>query len=135
MGFEMMDFSWLSALAEIAILFFVFYGAFYYLRGSRGSLIIFGIFLVWLVLALLARKFNFNVISYLFELIGSSLVVILFVLFQPELRRLLAQLGSFTVWQGKRRREMIGEIVSDYDHLEKLKEGVVVYVTESNNES
>ena len=30
---------------------------------------------------------------------------------------------------------IIGDIVSDYDYLEKLKEGVVVYVTESNNES
>ncbi|WP_458403529.1 methyl-coenzyme M reductase-associated protein Mmp3 [Methanobrevibacter sp.] len=30
---------------------------------------------------------------------------------------------------------IVGDIVSDYDHIEKLKEGVVVYVTESNNES
>ncbi|MBE6509161.1 MAG: methanogenesis marker 3 protein [Methanobrevibacter sp.] len=30
---------------------------------------------------------------------------------------------------------IIGEITSDYDYLEKLKEGVVVYVTESNHES
>ena len=30
---------------------------------------------------------------------------------------------------------IIGDITSDYDSLEKLKEGVVVYVTESNNES
>ncbi len=30
---------------------------------------------------------------------------------------------------------IIGDITSDYDNLEKLKEGVVVYVTESNNES
>jgi len=30
---------------------------------------------------------------------------------------------------------IIGDIVSDYDYLEKLKEGVVVYVTESNHES
>ena len=30
---------------------------------------------------------------------------------------------------------IIGDIVSDYDALEELKEGVVVYVTESNNES
>jgi putative methanogenesis marker protein 3 len=30
---------------------------------------------------------------------------------------------------------IIGDIVSDYDALEKLKEGVEVYVTESNNES
>lgn len=30
---------------------------------------------------------------------------------------------------------IIGDITSDYDHLEKLKEGVVVYVTESNHES
>ena len=30
---------------------------------------------------------------------------------------------------------IIGDITSDYESLEKLKEGVVVYVTESNNES
>ena len=30
---------------------------------------------------------------------------------------------------------IIGDIVSDYDYLESLKEGVEVYVTESNNES
>jgi putative methanogenesis marker protein 3 len=30
---------------------------------------------------------------------------------------------------------IIGDITSDYDHLEKLKEGVEVYVTESNNQS
>ncbi|WP_407411511.1 methanogenesis marker 3 protein [Methanobrevibacter sp.] len=30
---------------------------------------------------------------------------------------------------------IVGDIVSDYDSLEKLKEGVVVYVSESNNES
>ena len=30
---------------------------------------------------------------------------------------------------------IIGDITSDYDHLEKLKEGVEVYVTESNYES
>ncbi len=30
---------------------------------------------------------------------------------------------------------IVGDITSDYDHIEKLKEGVVVYVTESNHES
>lgn len=30
---------------------------------------------------------------------------------------------------------IVGDITSDYDHLEQLKEGVVVYVTESNHES
>ena len=30
---------------------------------------------------------------------------------------------------------IIGEVTSDYEYLENLKEGVVVYVTESNNES
>ncbi|MBQ6098479.1 MAG: methanogenesis marker 3 protein [Methanobrevibacter sp.] len=30
---------------------------------------------------------------------------------------------------------IVGDIVSDYEYLEKLKEGVVVYVTESNHES
>ena len=37
--------------------------------------------------------------------------------------------------EGFEATNIIGDITSDYDHLEKLKEGVVVYVTESNNES
>ncbi|MBR6993202.1 MAG: methanogenesis marker 3 protein [Methanobrevibacter sp.] len=37
--------------------------------------------------------------------------------------------------EGFEATNIIGDITSDYDHLEKLKEGVVVYVTESNHES
>ena len=37
--------------------------------------------------------------------------------------------------EGFEATNIIGDITSDYNHLEELKEGVEVYVTESNNES
>ena len=94
---------WLQVMAEIAILFIIIYGVLYYLRGTRGSLVLFGIFFLWLMMSQLARIFSLTAISHLFEVIGGSIVVILFVIFQPELRRVLAQIGSYAIWQGKRR--------------------------------
>ena len=120
--------TYLRPAAEIAILFFIIYGVLFYLRSTRGSLVIFGLSFAWIFLSLLAKVCRFMVIGRLFELIGSSLVVILFVLFQPELRRLLAQLGSYAYWQGRRRREMIGEIVTACSNMSRRKCGALIVI-------
>ena len=54
--------------------------------------------------------------------------MVLVVLFQPELRRLLAQIGSYTVWQGRRRREMIGEIVTAACNMAHRKCGALIVI-------
>jgi len=119
---------WLQVMAEIAILFIIIYGVLYYLRGTRGSLVLFGIFFLWLMMSQLARIFSLTAISHLFEVIGGSIVVILFVIFQPELRRVLAQIGSYAIWQGKRRREMIGELTAAVASMSRRKCGALIVV-------
>ena len=118
----------LQGVVEVGILFLAIYGVLYYLRGSRGSLVIFGIFVLWALFSLAAKFFSFNVISYILDTIGNVLVVVLFILFQPELRRALAQIGSYTVWQGRRRREMIGEIVSAAGSMARRKCGALIVI-------
>lgn len=118
----------LQGVVETGILFLAIYGVLYYLRGSRGSLVIFGVFVLWALFSLAAKLFSFNVISYILDTIGNVLVVVLFILFQPELRRALAQIGSYTVWQGRRRREMIGEIVSAASSMARRKCGALIVI-------
>jgi len=118
----------LRMIAEIAILFLVIYGVLYYLRSTRGSFILFGAVAVWLGLSLAAGFLQMKVIEQLLDMIRNGLLVVLAILFQPELRRLLAQLGSYTVWQGRRRREMIGEIVTAACNMAGRKCGALIVI-------
>lgn len=118
----------LRAAAEIGILFLAIYGVLYYLRSTRGSFVLFGIVALWAVFSIAASYLHMKVIARLLEITGNSLVVVLVIVFQPELRRLLAQIGSYTVWQGRRRREMIGEIVSAACDMARRKCGALIVI-------
>ena len=125
LGFTFPD---LRPLAEVAILFFIIYGVLFYSRNSRGAMVIFGISFALVLLYGLVSYFELPVLRRLLELITSSLVVIIFVLFQPELRRLFAQLGSYIYWQGRRRREMIGELVTACSDMARRKCGALIVI-------
>ena len=118
----------LLAAAEIGILFLAIYGVLYYLRSTRGSFVLFGLVSLWALCSLAANYLRMDVISHLMGMTGSTLLVVLVVLFQPELRRLLAQVGSYTVWQGRRRREMIGEIVLAACDMARRKCGALIVI-------
>ena len=118
----------LHAVAEIGILFFAIYGVLYYLRGSRGILVLFSVVAMWMIFSIVARGFGLKVISHLLKLTGEALVIVLFILFQPELRRALAQFGSHMVWQGRRRREVIGEIVTAACNMAYRKCGALIVI-------
>ena len=62
------------------------------------------------------------------------LVVVIFILFQPELRRALAQLGSYSHWGRRRRRkEMIGEIVGAANAMACRKCGALIVLERKIN--
>jgi len=118
----------LRTVAEIGILFLAVYGVLYYLRSTRGSFVLFGLVALWAVFSIAANYFQMSVISHILGTTGKALLVVVVVLFQPELRRLLAQLGSYTVWQGRRRREMIGEIVNAACSMAHRKCGALIVI-------
>ena len=127
----MWSFTWgigdvIVAIVEIAILFVVIYGVLRYLRGTRSSLILAGGAIAFFVLKFCIEEMKLNVIDELLRQLGSSFLLILIIVFQPELRRLLAQLGSLAVFQGKRRREVIGEVVAAAQNMAKRKCGALI---------
>ena len=113
---------------EIAILAVVIYEILYYLRNTRGSLVLSGFFILWMSLKLLTDYLDLQVISYIMMIFGNSLLLVLFIIFQPEIRRALAQVGSYFVKRGAMRQEVIDELVTASRNLSERKYGALIVV-------
>lgn len=102
----MLSFETLKALVrggcQIAILAFLLYYVLKFLRRTRAYRILAGIVGVLFALYGGAILFGFDELGWLFEQIAPAIPVMFVVLFQPELRRIFAEIGS-------RRRGGAGE--------------------------
>lgn len=90
---------------EIAILAISIYYGWLFFRGTRGARVLTGLAVLILAIMLVSQSFELRVIGWLFRNLSAFLVFALVVIFQPELRRALAALGSqrlFTFGQGSR---------------------------------
>ena len=118
----------LTAVIQIAILYIAIYWILYFLRSTRGAQVFAGIFIAAVALGMILRieSLHFDVLNSLIEVIANSLFVALLIIFQPELRRALAQLGSLAAWQGKRKQELIGEIVTASCNMARRKCGALI---------
>jgi len=102
---------WKDAL-EILILAVGIYYAYVGLRGTRGLRVLTGLGAVVLVVVLLSQIFGLEVISWLLQRISAVVILALVVIFQPELRRMLAQLGSHRVFGIPRESREIVEVLA-----------------------
>ena len=94
---EMARTYWKDAL-EILILAVGIYFVYVGLRGTRGLRVLTGLGSLVLALVLLSQLFGLVVISWLLQRISAVVILALVVIFQPELRRMLAQVGSHHIF-------------------------------------
>jgi diadenylate cyclase len=87
---------------EIIILAALAYHGYLFFRATRGARILTGLLVLLLSLALISQLLELEVINWLLQRISVFLAVALVVLFQPELRRVLAELGSHRVFSFNR---------------------------------
>ena len=120
----------LRAVIQIGVLFLMIYAVLYYLRSTRGAMVITGLFILGIFLAVIVRVegLNFDVLAYILDMFGNSLFVAMLIILQPELRRALAQLGSYIARQGKQRREVVSESVAAVTAMSKRKCGALIVV-------
>lgn len=85
--------SWTS-LVDIALVAFVIYWLFILIRGTRALRIVIGLAVIYLFY-LGAQAFNLRLFSRLLETAAVVGLFAIVVVFQPELRRALEQLGRF----------------------------------------
>ncbi|MEA3309866.1 MAG: diadenylate cyclase CdaA [Chloroflexota bacterium] len=95
----MWEFSWLIErlswldLLDIFLVALFFFGIFYALRGTRAVPLVRGIMTLFVVLAFLSRIVQLHAFSWLVAQVLPAVLIGIPVLFQPELRRILEQLG------------------------------------------
>lgn len=114
---------------EVGILAVVLYYTYLYLRGTHGARILIGLALVFLTLTLVSQIFNLVVIGWLLKSFSVFLAIALVVIFQPELRRALTELGSHHFFTSAfEERETIEEITDTVFELASKGFGALVAV-------
>ena len=79
---------------EILILSALAYHGYFFLRATRGARILTGLLVLLLSLTIISDFLKLEVITWLLQRLSVFLAIGLVVIFQPELRRMLAELGS-----------------------------------------
>jgi len=79
---------------EILILAALAYHGYLFFRATRGARILTGLLVLLLSLALISVLLELSVISGLLQRFSVFLAIALVIIFQPELRRMFAELGS-----------------------------------------
>ncbi len=113
--------NWRSGV-EIAILYVPIYYGYLYFRGTRGASVLTGLVVIFVALTLTSQLLNLEVISWLIRGLTAFFAIALVVIFQPELRRALAALGSqhifSTASQSRETVEILTEAVFELSNRE-----------------
>ena len=122
---------WRGAL-EVAILTVGIYYAFNYVRGTRGAPVVYGFVVLLLTLTILSGLFKLKVLSWLLRTFLAFSAIAVLVIFQPELRRILAELGNQPLFNTTReQRENIEIIIQTVERLSDVRIGCLIAIEQS----
>ncbi len=125
----------LGTLLDLAAVTLIFYWLLAVVQGTRAVQLVRGIIILWLASALLSTLFQLSTLTWLIRNSGLALLVSIPIIFQPELRRALEQLGRTGTWLnrgllgGQRALEaMIVEIAAACSILSRQKHGALIVI-------
>lgn len=119
-------------ILEILILAVGIYYVFSLVRGTRGFSIMIGFLVVLLTLSIVSSSLNLKVLRSLLGTFSAFFAVAVLIIFQPELRRILAQLGNFPLFQTPHdERENIEVIIQTVERLADVRIGALIAIEQS----
>src|SRR5438093_9698913 len=119
-------------IVEILILAVAIQYVFTFVRGTRGFSILIGFLAVLLALAILSSFLDLKVLRFLLGTFSAFLAVAVLIIFQPELRRMLAQLGNLPFFQtNHEQRENIEVIIQTVERLADVRIGALIALEQS----
>ena len=122
---------WRPAL-EIFILAVLIYFVFKFVRGTRGWPVVIGFVVVLLALELVTTALKLQVLRSLLTNASVFIVVGALVIFQQELRRMLAELGNLPLFATTHeQRESIEVIIQTVERLADVKIGALIAIEQS----
>ena len=128
---EIFKISWRPVL-EVIILTITIYQAFNFIRGTRGAPVVYGFAVVLLTLTILAGVLKLEVLNWLLRSFVAFSAIAVLIIFQPELRRILAELGTQSLFNTTReQRENIEVIVQTVERLSDVHIGALIAIEQS----
>jgi diadenylate cyclase len=120
--------SWRSAF-EILLLSVVIYYGYLYFRGTRGAKVLTGLAIIFLTLTLISTLLNLVVIGWIVRSLSAFLALASVVIFQPELRRALAEVGGHPIFSlTSEKRETVHDIAEAVTQLANKQFGALIAI-------
>lgn len=121
----------IKPIIEILILWFIIYRIFLFLKGRRAVYLLRGIFII-IVSFFVFRLLGFYVLSWLFARFFAIFLIIIVVIFQPELREGLIRLGKRHLFPLELKKEeiekTIKEVVTAVANMAKKRIGALIAI-------
>lgn len=122
---------WRPAL-EIFILAVGIYLATRFVRGTRGWPVVIGFTILLLATTLMAALLRLEVLSWLLGNASFVLILGAVIIFQPEIRRMLGELGNLPLFSTVReQRENIEVVVGTCERLAEVRIGALIAIEQS----
>ena len=121
-----------GSVLEVLILAVGIYYAFRFVRGTRGAPVVTGFLVVLLAMVLVSYLLELRVLQYLLGGFSAFFVLAVLVIFQPELRRMLAELGNLPLFATTHeQRENIEVIIQTVERLADVRIGALIAIEQS----
>jgi diadenylate cyclase len=117
-------------LIDVAVVAFLFYRVLILMKGTRSAQIVLGLFLLFAV-SFLAFWFRLEGLKWLITNIATVGILVLVIVFQPELRNALAQIGHnklFRMFFRYEKSKILDELVKAANRLSQLRYGGLLVI-------
>jgi diadenylate cyclase len=117
-------------LIDVALVAFLFYRVLILMKGTRSAQIVLGLFLLFAI-SFLAFWFRLEGLQWLITNIAAVGILVLVIVFQPELRSALAQIGHnklFRLFYRYEKGKTLDELVKAAIRLSQLRYGGLVVI-------
>ncbi len=126
------EFPGLNGWIEILCLAVIFYYLFFFLKGTRGAPVLTGLVLLFIGLIVLTRLIHLDALNWLLGRFLVYLAVAVLIIFQPEIRRALAELGKQHLFGNAFSNEtMVDQIVQATGYLALRKIGALIAIEQA----
>lgn len=127
-----------NALLDIGTVTLLFFGMTFLFRGTQAGALFRGIVILFLGLFLVAGVFRLQALVWMLSNLLTALVVAVPVIFQPELRRVLEQIGRGSAFLSRQtpdslREQIIDEIVKAAERLSERRHGALIVLQRNSS--
>jgi len=128
---ELFDLPSMAGWVEILVLAAMFYYIFRLFKGTRGAAILTGLLIVYGVLYVLTIISHLDILNWLLSKLMLYISLAFVVIFQPEIRRVLAKLGRQRMWRpggNSTQVSLVEPITQAVQVLSKRKIGALIAI-------